>query len=263
MIRGILFDIDGVLHVSLERIPGAAQTLLALAEQGIPRRYLTNTTTASTSFLGESLRSIHLPIADDEILTAGSATAEYIHRRWPNARCYLIAKGTVDEDFRRLGVELVADNDEASAEVVVVGGAEERLTYERMNRAYRMLTNGARLVAMHRNRHWRTSSGMRLDSGPYVTALEEAAGVRALTIGKPSLPFFRQALRMLDVPPRQVVMVGDDGKNDLAPARKLGMRTVLVCTGKPVTPDEEAHADLVLDSVADLPVVFDDLFPAD
>jgi ribonucleotide monophosphatase NagD (HAD superfamily) len=132
-----------------------------------------------------------------------------------------------------------------------------------MNRAYQMLTNGARLVAMHRNRHWRTANGMQLDSGPYVTALEEASGVRAITIGKPSLPFFRQALRMLDIPPRQVVMVGDDGKSDLAPARKLGMRTVLVRTGKPVTPDEEAHADRVLDSVADLPAMFDELFPVE
>ncbi|MFL5761965.1 MAG: HAD-IIA family hydrolase [Thermomicrobiales bacterium] len=261
--RGVLFDLEGVLHVSLERIPGAVDTLRALAARNIPRRFVTNTTTASTSVLGESLRSIHFPIQDDEILTAGSATAEYIHRRWPNARCYLIAKGAVDEDFRRLGIDLVPDDDEATAEVVVIGGAEERLTYERMNRAYRLLTNGARLVAMHRNRHWRTSTGMRLDSGPYVTALEEAAGVRALTIGKPSLPFFRQAVRMLDLPPRQVVMVGDDGKNDLAPARKLGMRTVLVRTGKPVTLEDEAHADLVLDSVAALPDVFNGLFPAD
>jgi ribonucleotide monophosphatase NagD (HAD superfamily) len=116
---------------------------------------------------------------------------------------------------------------------------------------------------MHRNRHWRTSTGMRLDSGPFVTALEEAAGVRAITIGKPSLPFFRQALRLLGVPPRQVVMVGDDGKTDLAPARRLGMRTVLVRTGKPVTPEEEQHADLVLDSVAELPDVFDGLFAGD
>ncbi len=263
MIRGALFDIDGVLHVSLERIPGARETLQALAERGVPCRYLTNTTTASTSVLGESLRSIHLPVRDDELLTAGSATAAYIHRHWPNARCYLITKGSIDEDFRHLGIDLVQDDDETDAEVVVIGGAEERLTYQRMNRAYQMLTNGARLVAMHRNRHWRTANGMQLDSGPYVTALEEAAGVRAITIGKPSLPFFRQALRMLDIPPRQVVMIGDDGKNDLAPARKLGLRTVLVRTGKPVTLEDETPADRVLESVADLPAVFDDLFPAD
>src|SRR4051794_30834695 len=97
MTRGVLFDIDGVLHVSLERIPGARETLQALAERGIPCRYLTNTTTASTAVLGESLRSIELPVRDDEILTAGSATAEYIRRRWPDASCYLLTKGSVDE----------------------------------------------------------------------------------------------------------------------------------------------------------------------
>lgn len=47
--------------------------------------------------------------------------------------------------------------------------------------------------------------------------------------------------------------VGDDAADDLAPTRWLGLRTVLVRTGKPVGPAEERQADLVLDSVAALP----------
>ena len=47
-------------------------------------------------------------------------------------------------------------------------------------------------------------------------------------------------------------MVGDDARNDLAPARRLGLAGVLVRTGKPVGPAEEGQADLVIDSVADL-----------
>jgi phosphoglycolate phosphatase-like HAD superfamily hydrolase len=47
-------------------------------------------------------------------------------------------------------------------------------------------------------------------------------------------------------------MVGDDARNDLAPARRLGLVGVLVRTGKPVGPAEEAQADVVVDSVADL-----------
>jgi HAD superfamily hydrolase (TIGR01458 family) len=267
-VEGVLLDIDGVLHVSLRPVPGAAEAIQWLKEQRLAYRFLTNTTTASRKTLGSRLRKIGLPIRDDEIFSAPLATAEYIQRRWPGAHCYLIAKGDVAKDFEAAGLGVLSD-DAIAADVVVIGGAEEQFTYERMNRAYRLLASGAHLIAMHRNRAWRTADGMQLDSGPFVTALEEASGTHAITIGKPALPFFRQALRTLDLPPRQVLMVGDDAQNDLQPARKLGLRTALVRTGKPVGDAEATMADIVLDSVAELPralsdqqsAVSDQLFP--
>jgi len=254
-VRGLLIDVDGVLHVGMRAVPGAAAALDALASDGIPSRLLTNTTTASRATLGGRLREIGLPVADEALITAPVATAAYVRRRWPTARCYLLTKGDAADDFRAEHVRLVGDDAAArgEADVVVIGGAEEDLTYERLNWVFRLLLGGARLVAMHRNRSWRTVDGMRLDSGPFVRALEEAAGVRAITVGKPAAPFFRQGLRALDLAAAEVAMVGDDAPNDLAPARRLGMRTVLVRTGKPVGPADEAHADEVLDSIADLP----------
>jgi ribonucleotide monophosphatase NagD (HAD superfamily) len=148
--------------------------------------------------------------------------------------------------------------------VVVIGGAEDELTYARLNHAYRLLVGGAKLVAMHRNTAWRTAEGMALDSGPFVTALASAAGTRATVIGKPAVAFFRQAIRDIGLPAAELAMVGDDARNDLAPARRLGLVGVLVRTGKPVGPAEEAQADLVVDSVADLrgPITRSDSAPA-
>lgn len=253
-VRGLLIDVDGVLHVGLRPVLGAAAALESLASDGVPYRLLTNTTTASRATLGGRLRGIGLPVADEALITAPVATAAYV-RRWPQARCYLLTKGDAADDFRAEHIRLVGDDAAArgEADVVVIGGAEEELTYERLNWVFRMLLGGARLVAMHRNRWWRTAEGMQLDSGPFVRALEEAAGVRAITVGKPAAPFFRQGLRALGLPAAGVAMVGDDATNDLAPARRLGMRTVLVRTGKPVGPADEAHADVVLASIAELP----------
>jgi len=187
-----------------------------------------------------------------QLLTAPVATAAFLARRMPTARCFLLAKGDVGDDFRAAGVPLVGPDGEPEAEVVVIGGAEEELTYARLNHAYRLLLSEARLVAMHRNTAWRTAAGMSLDSGPFVLALERAAGVRATVIGKPALAFFGQGLRELGLPAAAVTMVGDDARNDLELAHRLGMRTVLVRTGKPVGSTEAAIADLVLDSVAAL-----------
>ena len=250
--QGYLLDVDGVLHVGMTPVPGAASFLDGLAAQGIPYRLLTNTTTASRASLAKRLRGIGLPVVDSGLLTAPVATAAFIRRRYPDARCYLLAKGDVIDDLQAAGLTLVGPDGAPAAEVVVIGGAEDELTYARLNHAYRLLLGGARLIAMHRNTAWRTADGMSLDSGPFILALERAAGIRATVVGKPALPFFRHGLRELGLPPAAVTMVGDDAHNDLRPAARLGMRTVLVRTGKPVGPTDAALADVVVDSVASL-----------
>lgn len=251
-VRGILFDVDGVFHVSMRPVPGAVALLNDLAVHDVPFRLLTNTTTVSRATLGARLRELGLPAGDDLILTAPIATAAYVRRRFPGVPCYLLAKGDVAADFRAAGIDVVGPDGEPAAGVVVIGGAEDELTYARLNHAYRLLLGGAKLVAMHRNIAWKTAWGMQLDSGPFIAALASAAGVRTMVVGKPALPLFRQAVEDIGLPARHLAMVGDDARTDLVPARRLGMTGVLVRTGKPVGAAEEALADVVLDSVAGL-----------
>ncbi|MBA3450698.1 MAG: HAD-IIA family hydrolase [Chloroflexia bacterium] len=251
-VRGFLFDVDGVLRVGARSVPGAAVLLHGLGTRGIPSRLLTNSTTASRTTLAAGLRAMGLPVREELLITASMATAAYVQRRFPGAPCYLLAKGDAVDDFRAAGVPIVGPDGEPRAKVVVIGGAEDELTYARLNHAYRLLLDGAKLVAMHRNTAWRTEEGMTLDSGHFISALAAAAGVRATVIGKPAAAFFRQAIRDIGLPARDLVMVGDDARNDLIPARRLGMLGVLVRTGKPVGPAEEAQADLVVDSVAEV-----------
>ena len=102
-IRGLLLDVDGVLHVGSQPIPGAAETLDSFAEAGIPFRLLTNTTTASRATLAARLRAIGLPVTEDLLITAPAATAAYVRRRFPGVPCYLLAKGDAADDFRAAG----------------------------------------------------------------------------------------------------------------------------------------------------------------
>ena len=251
-VRGWLFDVDGVLHVGSQPIPGAAELLSDLVTREIPFRLLTNTTTASRATLAARLHAMGLPVSEGLLITASMATAAYVRQRFPGVPCYLLAKGDAVDDFRAAGVPIVGPDGAPDAGVVVIGGAEDELTYARLNHAYRLLLGGAMLVAMHRNTAWRTAEGMALDSGPFITALASAAATRATVVGKPTAAFFRQAIRDIGLPAAELAMVGDDARNDLAPARRLGLVGVLVRTGKPVGPAEEGQADLVIDSVADL-----------
>ena len=69
---------------------------------------------------------------------------------------------------------------------------------------------------------------------------------------KPKAGMFLEAIKDLNIDPTQSYMVGDK-LEDLLAAEAAGVKTkVLVKTGKPVTAEGEAKADLVLDSVVDL-----------
>jgi HAD superfamily hydrolase (TIGR01458 family) len=248
-VRGVLLDIDGVLHVSMRPIAGAAETLNWLEQRGYPTCFVTNTTTMARATLAERLRVIGLPIAEEHLITAPVATANYIRQHYPGKQCWVLTKGDTGADFA--GIELV----ESDADIVVIGGAEELLTYEAMNDAFRMLMNGAVLLAMHTNLYWRTNEGLRLDSGPFVRALEVASGKEATVLGKPDRAFFEQALLSIGVSAHESIMVGDDIENDVAGAQRAGLRGILVCTGKHRADSpllEKVHPDAVLPSIMDL-----------
>ena len=249
-VRGLLLDIDGVLHVSMHPVPGAAETLSWLTAQGYRTAFVTNTTTMSRVSLAQRLQNIGLPVVEQQLVTAPVATASYIRQYFPGKRCWLLTKGDTAQDFT--GIELV----EQQADIVVIGGAEELLTYEAMNSAFRMLMNGATLIAMHRNLYWRTTEGLQLDSGPFVRALEIATGKNAIIIGKPEMTFFEQALHLIGCEASESLMVGDDIENDIGGAQKAGLRGAFVCTGKHNAQSpllEHIHPDVILPSIAVLP----------
>jgi HAD-superfamily subfamily IIA hydrolase, TIGR01458 len=251
-VKGILLDIDGVLHVSMQPIKGARETLDWLTEHGYAYRFVTNTTTQARATLAQRLQAIGLPIRAEQLVTAPVATAAYVRQHFTGKRCWLITKGDTARDFIDADIELVTDR----ADVVVIGGAEELLTYETMNAAFRMIMDGAALLAMHMNRYWRTAEGLQLDSGPFVRALELATGCSATIIGKPEPAFFQQALHALGTTAEETIMLGDDIENDVAGAQRIGLRGVLVCTGKyqanaPMI--AQVHPAAILPSIAELP----------
>lgn len=253
-VHGILLDLDGVVHVSMQAIPGAAETISWLEQQGYASYFVSNTTTNARATLAQRLQQIGLPIVEQRLITAPVAAASYIRHHFPGKRCWLLTKGDTAQDFE--GIELVNPLLGEQAEVVVIGGAEELLTYEAMNTAFRLLMNGAALLAIHKNLYWKTKDGLQLDSGPFIRALEIASNKEAILLGKPSTAFFEQALQAINCPVSETIMVGDDIENDIGGAQKAGLRGVLVCTGKHSADSpllRQIQPTVILQSLADLP----------
>jgi HAD superfamily hydrolase (TIGR01458 family) len=253
-VAAVLVDIDGVLHVSGEPIPGAPDAVRAILDSGHRLRFVTNNTTRSRAQLAEELREMGFELTEDEIETTPLAAAKLLAGR----RVLALTMNAVRPDLASR-VELV---DGAEADAVLLGGADESeetgrvFAWENLNRAFAALTNGARLVCLHRNRWWQTARGPLLDAGAYVAGLEYAAGVDAEVVGKPSRAYFEAALAELGAEPGETVMVGDDVESDVGGAKSVGMRGVLVRTGKfteEALGQAEPKPDAVLDSLRDLP----------
>jgi HAD superfamily hydrolase (TIGR01450 family) len=239
-VRAFVLDADGVLVMKGAALPGAAEALAALNARGIPFQVATNFSSAHRATLAARFQAAGLPVAEARIVTAASATAAHTAAVYPGQPLFVITRpdGRREFDGQNLLRYEDADAPGASVAAVVLGDGDVDLSYANLDRAFRLIRGGATLLAMHRNPWWFTSRGPTLDSGAFVAALEYATGVRAILCGKPGPIMFRTALAGVAadlggrVAAREVAMIGDDPAQDIIGARRLGMRGVLVLTGK-------------------------------
>jgi HAD superfamily hydrolase (TIGR01458 family) len=244
-VRALLLDMDGVLVLKNAPIPGAAEALAALDARDIPYAIGTNTSLVSRTTLARELGRAGLPVEADRIVSAVSVAAAYVRRRFAQAPLYVLAAPDALTEFH--GLTLLSHDEAAEREArvaaVVVGDAAEEFTPRNMQSAFALLRNGARFVAMHKNRWWLTPAGVMLDAGAYVVGLEYVTQRRALVTGKPSRAFFAEGVTQLDrlasggrethsISAAEVAMVGDDLWNDVRGAQKAGLRGVFVRSGK-------------------------------
>lgn len=248
-LRGLMLDLDGTVYEDNRLIPGAAEAIASLRERGYRLRFVTNTTNKRRKTIRDKLHALGIESDTSEIFTAPVA-ASLMLRRHPEAACWVVTRGDSIQEFQGLRL------DENKPDYVVLGDLMEGFTFELLNRVFRKLMAGAELIALQKNRYWLTRGKLTLDMGPFVAALEFATGRSARVVGKPSREFFRLALSHLDLTPHQVAMVGDDWESDIGGARRAGLRTILVQTGKYQPEDEknlDPEPDGVIESLGDLP----------
>lgn len=249
-IRGILFDLDGVLYVGSTVIDGALETLAMLRRRAIPCRFLTNTSTLAHSALHRKIIQLGFDIPPTEIISAPQAAVRWL-RAHGSPPCGLLLSPEVQADFAefpRVEIE--------TAEVLVLGDIGDAWSYPLLNRLFNRLMQGATLLAIHRNRFWQTEQGLCMDIGGFVAALEYCSGATPVVTGKPATEFFQIALADLGVSAAQAIVVGDDIDSDIGGAQACGIRGVLVKTGKyrsGYAAASTVQPYALLDSVRDLP----------
>jgi HAD superfamily hydrolase (TIGR01450 family) len=265
-VRAFVLDADGVLMFKGAPIEGSPEALVELRRRGIPYRVVTNFSSAHRSSLAAAFgKATGLRVDGSEIITAASAAAAYTAQRHTGAPILVLAAPDARREWTGQEVLSPDDADARAGPVaaVVIGDAGDDLSYRNLDIAFRQLHAGAEFVAMHRNPWWMTPKGITLDAGAAVAGLEYALGRRAVVAGKPSPVAFRQALAELraelaarrDVSggsrlrAAEVAMVGDDPRADIAAAHRVGLRGILVLTGK-VNAAEAAASPVRIDAMA-------------
>ena len=248
-VEALLVDLDGVLYVADEPVPGAREATAKLRERGLTLRFVTNTTARSHAQTLGKLSRLGFEVRGDELVTPAALARRHCERAG-HARVALIMNEDVKADFA--GLEETGERPDA----VIMGDLGEAFGFSILNRAFRMVIDGAELVALQKNRFWLTETGLSLDAGPFVAAIEYAAGVEATVVGKPTASFFELVLDGAGVSAERALMIGDDVESDVGGALAAGLRAVLVRTGKyraELVAASGIEPTATIDSIADLP----------
>jgi glycerol 3-phosphatase-2 len=251
---GFLVDLDGVVWVGRELVPGSVEALRALNEAGKEIVFVTNNPARPPATYAERLRGAGVAAADDRVVTAGVATARLtVERVGAGAGAFVIGAPAFHETCAEAGLELLDGEGAHSAAAVVVSG-HRCFGYEELLTATLALQGGAQLFATSRDPTLPMPGGDWPGTGSILAAVETASDAQAEIGGKPERHLFDQARALIGNAER-VAMVGDRIASDIEGGRRAGLATILVLSG--ASSREEAGAvdpppDLIIDDLAGL-----------
>jgi glycerol 3-phosphatase-2 len=255
-IDGLIVDLDGVVWVGDDEIPGSVRALNTLVDRGVSIVFLTNDPRGSRDDYAARLSRLGVPANSEQILTSGSVLASVIRNRHGNgASTYVVGPTALKIEVQRAGL-LLADGAQARDAVAVAVGAHSGFNYDELRSAAQAVRGGAALYAPGRDATFPMPDGPWPATGAVLAAVETAANSRAVVVGKPEAPMFELAQSRLQGC-QNVVVVGDSLESDILGAARVGLSSILVLSGTSSLQDLDDESrvvrpDLVLPRLANL-----------
>ncbi len=250
-LRGVIFDVDGILVWQKKVCPGAITTINALRHKKIPIRFLTNSSLRSRESCANELQSHNINAQKKEIITASYATANYLHSIKAKSYWIMLEDAGLNE-FANFS------QNEINPEYIVIGDNRTRFNFTTLNRILRLLLKGSKLIAMNSGLVDASFGEIELNTGSWIGMLERGAGVEAILIGKPASYCFNLAVKSLHLHPEQVLMVGDSITSDILGAHNAGLPAALIKQGsfKKSDLDNQIKPEYIYNSVDEILSLF-------
>lgn len=223
---------DGVLMRGNQPIAGAQQFIERLIESRTKFAILTNNPMYTPRDLQHRLAMAGLNVAENHLFTSAMATAQFLHSQMPNGSAFVIGESGLTSAMHDVGYVL----SESQPDYVVLGETTN-YSFERITRAVRLITQGARFIATNPDATGPTDKGIQPACGAMAALIESATGIKAYFVGKPNPLMMRSALRFLGSHSEETVMVGDRMDTDVIAGVESGLETILVLSG--VTKEEQ------------------------
>jgi len=251
--RGWIFDMDGVLYVGSERLPGVQELLDALALRERQVMLATNNSMSTPQAYERKLAEMGIEIPAASVITSALATRDYLVRTLPEGSgIYVIGMPALREQlFDDTSFHPVQYGEEQPEAVVI--GLDLQFSYDKLKAGHQALQHGARFIATNSDSTLPTEAGLVPGAGSIVAALATASGQLPFVIGKPETPMLEMAMARMGTRPEETVMLGDRLDTDVLAGQRAGMLTVLVLSGVSTREDLAQVATLPDVVVSDLP----------
>ena len=250
-----IFDMDGTIYLGGKPFDFAISFIKKLRESGRRVLFFTNNASHTTPFYMEKLTRLGFEPREDEIMTSGDVTYEFLKRFRQDKSVYLVATDELCREYAEKGIKLLR-GDEDKADIVVTS-FDTSLTYEKLNNACRFVRNGAEYLSTHPDYNCPTETGFIPDSGAIAAFVTASTGRTPTYFGKP----YKETIEMIGEATgfsnEEMCIFGDRLYTDIALGKKFGVTALLVLSGETQPSDVDTAADadkpdFVFNSLADV-----------
>ena len=249
--KGFICDMDGVIYLGNQLLPGVAEFVTWLNENDKRFLFLTNSSERSPKELRQKLQRMGLDIGEEHFYTSARATAAFLKKQAPGCTAFVIGAPGLLNALYDVGVTM----NDVDPDYVIVGETAS-YNYEVITKAVRLVLNGARLIATNSDLTGPTEFGIAPACRSLVAPIELATGKKAYFMGKPNPLMMRTGLQLLGVHSEEAAMVGDRMDTDVIAGTESGLATVLVlsgCTSRTDVNDYPYRPTYILNGVGDIP----------
>jgi glycerol-1-phosphatase len=248
---GFLVDLDGVVWVGRDPVPGSPEALATMLAAGKEVVFVTNNPSKPPAAYAERLQTYGVETTPDRIVTAGIVVARLAaEAAGPGGGVLVLGRESLRELIAGEGLRLVGVDEPTAAAVVVVSGFIE-FTYEHLRATKFALDAGAALIATSHDATMPMPGGEWPGSGAVLAAVEVASGRKAEIAGKPERHLFDLALSKIPGAKR-VAMIGDRLSSDIAGGNAAGLDTILVLSGTSEDPTNAVKPTMTVANLAAL-----------
>ena len=223
----IFLDLDGTVYIDNNIIDNSDEQIRRLHKQGVEFYYLTNNTSADTKYYFSKLTKLDLPVSYKSIISPINVITDWIQKK-KLSRIYVMGVNDFkNELIKKTSINITEENPEC-----IIVGFDKELTYKKLETACRLIHFGVPYYLSHIDYYCPSLYGNLPDCGAIGALIEKTTGIKSLgSFGKPSdlmTDYIKKIIKKND----SNILVGDRIHTDIEIGKKIGAKTVLVCSGE-------------------------------